>query len=71
MEEAINAWLSACELDAEQNILAVLVRRLAAEFDAKPHTSTAAELRKTYLELRASLKPTDLDFDPLREMMQR
>lgn len=71
MQEVIEQWLSGCELTLEQRVLAGLLLTLAKEFDAKPHTSTAAELRKTYLELRSSLKPADADFDPLRDLITR
>jgi hypothetical protein len=71
MRETIELWLNGCELTLEQRVLAALLLTLASEFDAKPHTSTAAELRKTYLELRSSLKPADAEFDPLRDLITR
>jgi hypothetical protein len=45
--------------------------RLAAEFDDKGNTSTAAELRKTIGEIRDAISGTAPEFDPLASMLQR
>ena len=42
----------------------------AEDFDAKANTSTAAELRKTYLELKRSLGETG-QHDPLEALLKR
>lgn len=71
IEEAIQNWLDRLSLDLEQKVLAGLALRLAAQFDKEPHTSTAAELRKTVLELQRQLAKADQDFDPIEELLTR
>jgi hypothetical protein len=51
--------------------LAGLALRLAKNFDSEANTSTAAELRKTVLELQRQLAATQVDFDPIEELLTR
>lgn len=67
----IEAWLNTLELNLEQKVLAGLCLRLAESFDAEANTSTAAELRKTILELQRQLKSANVDFDPLEKLLVR
>lgn len=71
LAELIRGWINELHLDVEQSIMAALALKLAEEFDAKPHTSTAAELRKTLLELQRQLKGSVVDVDPLAELLKR
>jgi len=71
IEEALKNWLIECELTSESAVLSLIALKLAHEFDEKPHTSTAAELRKTILELSRQLNGTAPEFDPLAELMKR
>ena len=71
LEKAITNWLETLELDFETTVLASLALVLAREFDAAPHTSTAAELRKTVLELQRQLKGQTVEVDPLVELLKR
>lgn len=67
----IETWLNTLELNLEQKVLAGLCLRLAESFDAEANTSTAAELRKTILELQRQLKSANVDFDPLESLLTR
>ena len=69
--ERIQKWLDTLDLNLEQLVLAELVLALAREFDDKRNTSTAAELRKTMLELQRTLKGSGEEYDPLAEMLTR
>ena len=71
IEHALKEWLNDLDLDAESTVMALIALKLAHEFDEKPHTSTAAELRKTILELSRKLTGTVTEFDPLAEMLKR
>ena len=71
IEKAIEEWLNALNLNLEQNVLAGLALRLAKNFDSEANTSTAAELRKTVLELQRQLAATQVDFDPIEELLTR
>lgn len=70
VRDALEQWLKGLELGLDQKILAHICLALASDFDIKANTSTAAELRKTYLELKRSLgdAPT---FDPLEAILKR
>lgn len=70
LEERFNAWLSTVTLSVDQHILAELCLALARDFDTKANTSTAAELRKTYLELKRSLGDKG-QHDPLEALLKR
>ncbi len=71
IEIAIEQWLKDLELNLEQKVLAGLALRLAKSFDDNPHTSTAAELRKTVLELAGQLRAKGQEFDPIEELLKR
>ena len=71
IEKAIEEWLNALTLNLEQKVLAGLALRLAKNFDREANTSTAAELRKTVLELQRQLAATQVDFDPIEELLTR
>jgi hypothetical protein len=69
--QSLEAWLSGRELTEYQTFLANVARTLAASFDDKGNTSTAAELRKTIESLERSLKEEVIEVDPLAEMLKR
>ena len=69
--KAIQTWLDQLDLNFEQLVLAGLALKLAESFDDSGNTSTAAELRKTVLELQRSLKGAVVEYDPLSEIMTR
>lgn len=69
--KALQTWLNAYELTPEQTVMANLALTLAARFDEKPDTSTAAELRKTVLELSRALKANEVELDPLDDLLKR
>ena len=71
IEDSIKNWLESLELNLEMKVLAGLALKLAHEFDLEPHTSTAAELRKTVLELQRQLSANKVDFDPIAELLTR
>jgi hypothetical protein len=71
IENAIAKWLDTLDMNLEQLVLAGLALKLAASFDETGNTSTAAELRKTVLELQRALAGSKTDFDPLAEMLRR
>lgn len=71
IESALKEWLAECELNAESSVLALIALRLASEFDDKGNTSTAAELRKTILEISRHLNGSAPEFDPLAELIKR
>jgi hypothetical protein len=71
LEASIRSWVDQLQLDFETTVLAQLALVLAREFDASPHTSTAAELRKTVLELQRQLKGQNIEVDPLAELLKR
>ena len=69
--ESIQNWLETLNLNLEQKVLAGLCSQLAKSFDQQANTSTAAELRKTVLELQRSLGATNLEVDPLEKLLTR
>jgi hypothetical protein len=71
IEESIKNWLETLELNLEQKVLSGLCLRLAQSFDQQANTSTAAELRKTVLELQRSLGASNVDIDPLEKLLTR
>lgn len=71
IEEAIKNWLETLELNLEQKVIAGLALKLAKEFDVNSNTSTAAELRKTVLELQRQLSANAIEFDPIEELLTR
>jgi hypothetical protein len=70
-EHAIRTWLEGYELTLEQTVYSNLALALAKEFDSKPHTSTAAELRKTVQALGAMLSGNVEEYDPLADLLTR
>ena len=71
IEQALKDWLNGMELTAEVTVLALMAVKLAADLDEKGNTSTAAELRKTILEISRQLHGAEPEFDPLAEMLKR
>jgi hypothetical protein len=69
--ESIQNWLDTLELNLEQKVLAGLCVQLAKSFDQQSNTSTAAELRKTVLELQRSLGASNEAVDPLEKLLTR
>lgn len=70
-EANIRAWLDTLELNLEQKVLSGLCLDLARSFDDNRNTSTAAELRKTVLELQRSLGAANAPVDPLEKLLTR
>jgi hypothetical protein len=70
VEKAFQDWLEPLTLTVEQKVLALLCIALARDFDIKVNTSTAAELRKTFLELKRSLGDVG-EHDPLESLLKR
>lgn len=71
VQKAIQSWLDSLEMNLEQMVLAGLALKLAEEFDAQANTSTAAELRKTVLEISRQFKGQAVEHDPLAELLTR
>lgn len=69
--KAIQSWLDSLEMNLEQMVLAGLALKLAQQFDDEANTSTAAELRKTVLEISRQLKGQAVEHDPLAELLTR
>jgi hypothetical protein len=71
VQESIKAYLVDKQLSPDQLVLAHLCLTLAQSFDDNGNTSTAAELRKTFTELRAQLNANVVEFDPITELLKR
>lgn len=71
IEQYLKDWLEPLSLNLEQRVIAGLALKLAHQFDLEPHTSTAAELRKTILELQRQLTASNVEFDPIEELLKR
>jgi Mg2+ and Co2+ transporter CorA len=69
--ESIQNWLDTLELNLEQRVLSGLCLQLAKSFDQQSNTSTAAELRKTVLELKRSIGSANDAIDPLEKLLTR
>jgi uncharacterized protein HemY len=69
--ESIQNWIETLELSLEQRVLAGLCLQLAKSFDQQSNTSTAAELRKTVLELKRSIGDAAEAVDPLEKLLTR
>ena len=67
----LEAWLRTLHLTPEQELIAGLARTLAVSFDESGNTSTAAELRKTILELRRMVTAAEEAIDPLEQLLTR
>lgn len=70
-EANLRAWLETLELNVELKVLAGIAIDLAREFDDKHNTSTAAELRKTILEIKGQLNAANIPVDPLEKLLTR
>ncbi len=70
-EANLRAWLETLELNVELRVLAGIALDLAREFDDKHNTSTAAELRKTILEIKGQLSAANVPADPLEKLLTR
>jgi hypothetical protein len=70
-ENDLKAWLDTIELNTELKVLAGIALALAKEFDDKHSTSTAAELRKTILEIKSVLGAATVEVDPLEKLLTR
>lgn len=70
-EANLRAWLETLELNIELRVLAGIALDLAREFDDKHNTSTAAELRKTILEIKSVLGAANVEVDPLEKLLTR
>jgi DNA gyrase/topoisomerase IV subunit A len=71
IQETLQEWLDTLSMTIEQKVIAGMAVRLAASFDETGHTSTAAELRKTILELQSQLNANRHDIDPLEKLLTR
>ena len=71
VHDSIKAYLVDKQLSPDQLVLAHLCLTLAESFDENGNTSTAAELRKTFTELRAQLNANVVEFDPITELLKR
>ena len=71
IEQYLKDWIEPLSLNLEQRVIAGLALKLAHQFDLEPHTSTAAELRKTILELQRQLTANNVEFDPIEELLKR
>ena len=71
VQESVKAYLVDKQLSPDQLVLAHLCMTLAASFDENGNTSTAAELRKTFTELRAQLNANVVEYDPITELLKR
>jgi hypothetical protein len=69
--EATKIWLDSIQLPADASVLAGLALRLAQSFDDDGHTSTAAELRKTVLEIKRLAGDQTAVVDPIAEILTR
>lgn len=70
-EANLRAWLETLDLNVELKVLAGIAIDLAREFDDKHNTSTAAELRKTILEIKGQLNAANIPVDPLEKLLTR
>ena len=71
VHSSLEKYLGSLTLTFDLEVLAGLALGLAASFDKDGNTSTAAELRKTVLEIKRQVDATAADFDPLESMLTR
>lgn len=71
IHEVLAEWLDSLDLSLDAMVLANLALGLARSFDEQANTSTAAELRKTVLEIRRLVAEGQKTFDPLDELLTR
>ncbi len=70
-EHNLKLWLDTMTLDEGQTLIAGMAISLAKSFDESGNTSTAAELRKTILELKRMVDGERVEFDPLEKLLTR
>lgn len=70
-EQNLRNWLDTMTLDEGQTLIAGMAIALAKSFDESGNTSTAAELRKTILELKRMVDAERVEFDPLEKLLTR
>ena len=71
IQETLREWIDSLTMSIEQRVIAGMALKLAESFDETGHTSTAAELRKTILELQSQLGANKQDIDPLEKLLTR
>ena len=71
VHQSIKDYLVDKQLSPDQLVLAHLCLTLAQSFDDNGNTSTAAELRKTFTELRNQLAAQVVEVDPIEELLRR
>jgi len=71
IEITLKEWIDSLSMTIEQRVIAGMALKLAASFDETGHTSTAAELRKTILELQSQLNAGRTEVDPLEKLLTR
>ena len=71
IEKDLQTWVDSLSLSIEQKVIAGMALKLAASFDETGHTSTAAELRKTILELQSQINSNKHEIDPLEKLLTR
>lgn len=71
IEITLKEWIDSLSMTVEQRVIAGMALKLAASFDETGHTSTAAELRKTILELQSQLNAGRTEADPLEKLLTR
>ena len=71
IEITLKEWIDTLNLTVEQRVIAGMALKLAGSFDETGHTSTAAELRKTILELQSQLNANKSEIDPLEKLLTR
>lgn len=69
--ESTKKWLETLELPLEAGVLANLALGLAKSYDDEGNTSTAAELRKTVLEIKRLVVDSHVELDPVAELLKR
>lgn len=69
--ESTKVWLDSIELPPEAAVLANLALGLAKSYDDEGNTSTAAELRKTVLEIKRMVGSQVVEIDPVAELLKR
>lgn len=70
-EKNLRTWLDTLTLDEGGELIAGMALSLARSFDESGNTSTAAELRKTILELKKLVESEKVEFDPLEKLLTR
>jgi hypothetical protein len=71
VKKSVQEFLVDKHLTPDQLVLAYLCLQLADSFDDSGNTSTAAELRKTFTELRNQLQGNIKEIDPIEELLKR